>query len=130
MSKMSEFVAFQALVELLRKNNKEYLLDEAYQRCKAQEKKPKEEVTNEVKALYKEFTPEQISAEIAQIVKPVDLDLEIEVIYQTLEGLHEACPNHTGDWYFSGDYPTPGGNKVVNKAFIYYMEKINERAYA
>ena len=82
---MSEFVAFQALVELLRKNNKEYLLDEAYQRCKAQEKKPKEEVTNEVKALYKEFTPEQISAEIAQIVKPVDLDLEIEVIYQTLE---------------------------------------------
>lgn len=80
--------------------------------------------------MYKEFTPEQISAEIAQIVKPVDLDLEIEVIYQTLEGLHEACPNHTGDWYFSGDYPTPGGNKVVNKAFIYYMEKINERAYA
>ncbi|MEP7321759.1 MAG: amidophosphoribosyltransferase [Saprospiraceae bacterium] len=130
MSKMSEFVAFQALVELLKKANKEYLLDETYQRCKAQEKLPKEEVSNEVKALYKEFTPEEISAEIAKIVKPSDLDLEIDVLYQSLEGLHAACPNHTGDWYFSGDYPTPGGNKVANRAFTNYMERINERAYA
>ena len=130
MSKMGEFVAFQALVNLLTRNRKEYLLDEAYSRCKAQEKLPKEEVKNEVKALYKEFSPEEISAEIGRIVKPAELDIEIEVIYQTLEGLHAACPNHTGDWYFSGDYPTPGGNKVVNRAFINYMEKINERAYA
>lgn len=130
MSKMSEFVAFQALVELLKKANKEYLLDETYQRCKAQEKLPKEEVSNEVKALYKEFTPEEISAEIAKIVKPSDLDIEIDVLYQSLEGLHAACPNHTGDWYFSGDYPTPGGNKVANRAFTNYMERINERAYA
>ncbi len=130
MSKMSEFVAFQALVELLKKNNKGYLLEETYVRCKAQEKLEKEDVVNEVKALYKEFTPTQISKEIARIVKPVDIDIEIEVIFQTLEGLHAACPNHTGDWYFSGDYPTPGGNKVVNRAFINYMEKINERAYA
>jgi amidophosphoribosyltransferase len=130
MSKMSEFVAFQALVELLRKNNKAYLLDETYQRCKMQEKVPKEDAINEVKALYKEFTAEEISGEIARIVKPIDLDIEIEVIYQGLEGLHAACPNHTGDWYFSGDYPTPGGNKVANRAFTNYMEKINERAYA
>ncbi|MEO5582687.1 MAG: amidophosphoribosyltransferase [Saprospiraceae bacterium] len=130
MSKMSEFVAFQALVELLKKNNKEYLLDETYQRCKAQEKLPKDEVINQVKALYKEFTPEEISAEIAMIVKPSDLDIEIDVLYQSLEGLHAACPNHTGDWYFSGDYPTPGGNKVANRAFTNYMERINERAYA
>lgn len=130
MSKMSEFVAFQALVELLKKNKKEYLLDETYARCKSQEKLPKEDVTNEVKALYKEFSPEEISAEIARIVKPPDLDVEIDVIYQSLEGLHAACPNHTGDWYFSGDYPTPGGNKVANRAFTNYMEKINERAYA
>jgi amidophosphoribosyltransferase len=127
---MGEFVAFQALVNLLTRNQKEYLLDETYSRCKAQEKLPKEEVKNEIKALYKEFTPEEISAEIGRIVKPTDLEIEIEVIYQTLEGLHAACPNHTGDWYFSGDYPTPGGNKVVNRAFINYMEKINERAYA
>lgn len=130
MSKMSEFVAFQALVELLKKNKKEYLLEETYQRCKIQEKIPKEEVVNEVQALYREFTPEEISAEIARIVKPGDLDVEIEVIYQSLEGLHDACPNHTGDWYFSGNYPTPGGNKVANRAFTNYMEKINERAYA
>ncbi len=130
MSKMSEFVAFQALVELLKKNKKEYLLHEAYQRCKAQEKKVKEEVTNEVRALYQEFTPEEISAEIGRIVKPEELDIEVELIYQSLEGLHDACPNHTGDWYFSGNYPTPGGNRVVNRAFINYMEKINERAYA
>ncbi len=130
MSKMGEFVAFQALVNLLSRNNKAYLLDETYSRCKAQEKLPKEEVKNEVKALYREFSPEEISAEIGRIVKPAELDIEIEVIYQTLEGLHAACPNHTGDWYFSGDYPTPGGNKVVNRAFINYMEKINERAYA
>lgn len=130
MSKMSEFVAFQALVELLKKNNKEYLLDETYQRCKAMEKIPKEDVINQVKALYNEFTPEEISAEIARIVKPGDLDIEIDVIYQSLEGLHAACPNHTGDWYFSGDYPTPGGNKVANRAFTNYMERINERAYA
>jgi amidophosphoribosyltransferase len=130
MSKMSEFVAFQALVELLKKNNKEYMLDETYQRCKAMEKLPKEDVVNQVKALYKEFTPEEISAEIALIVKPSDLDIEIDVVYQSLEGLHAACPNHTGDWYFSGDYPTPGGNKVANRAFTNYMERINERAYA
>ena len=129
MSILSKFVAFQALVELLKENGKEYLLDEAYERCKAQENLPKEEVTNEVIALYNEFTNEEISHKISQIVTPPNILPEVEVIFQSLESLHEACPKHKGDWYFSGLYPTPGGNRVINRAFINFMEKTNVRAY-
>lgn len=129
MSILGKFVAFQALVELLKENNKEYLLDEAYERCKAQENLPKEEVTNEVIALYEQFTYEEISHKISQIVTPSNIETEVEVIFQTLEGLHEACPKHKGDWYFSGNYPTPGGNRVINRSFINFMEKTNARAY-
>ena len=129
MSKMKDFVAFRALVALLKENGKEQLLEEAYQRCKAQEHLPKEEIINEVKALYDHFSAEEISKKIAQIVTPKGIKPKVEVIYQTIEGLHAACPNHLGDWYFTGNFPTPGGNKVVNKAFINYMEGRDERAY-
>ncbi len=129
MSKMNEFVAFRGLVELLKEQGKESLMQECYERCKAQLELPKEEITNELKALYAEVTAEEISDRIAQIVSPKDFKVEVKVIYQTLEGLRASCPNHTGDWYFSGNYPTPGGNKVVNKAFINYMEGRDVRSY-
>lgn len=129
MSKMKEFVAFRALVELLKENGKEHILDEAYYRCLDQVSLPKEQIVNQVVGLYDHFTTEEISKKIAEIVKPPEIDIPVDVIYQTIEGLHQACPEHTGDWYFSGDYPTPGGNRVVNRAFINYMEKKNVRAY-
>ncbi|MEM9917463.1 MAG: amidophosphoribosyltransferase [Bacteroidota bacterium] len=129
MSRLKDFVAFRALVELLNEHDKADLLEEAYERCKAQVDLPKEEVTNELAPLYDVFTYEQISAKIAEIVTPIGIKPKVEVIYQTLEGLHTACPNHSGDWYFSGKFPTPGGNKVVNRAFINYMERCDQRAY-
>lgn len=129
MSKMGEFVAFRALVELLKENGKEHLLQEVYQACKEQEKLPKEQMTNQVQRLYEEFSYEEVSARIAKIVTPSNIKPEIEVIYQTIEGLQKACPNNNGDWYFSGNYPTPGGNRVVNRSFMYYMEGRDERAY-
>jgi len=129
MSKMGEFVAFNALIALLRRDGKEHLLQEVYERCKASEDLPLEEMRNEVRVLYAEYDAETISAEIARIVTPPGLDIEVEVLYQTLENLHTACPTNRGDWYFSGRYPTPGGNRVVNRAFINFMEKRNVRAY-
>jgi amidophosphoribosyltransferase len=129
MAKLGDFVAFQAMVELLRESNREELMDEAYGKAKAQEDLPHEEIVNVVKELYKPFTAEQISAKIAQLIRPDDLKAEFDIIYQSIEGLHHACPNNLGDWYFTGDYPTPGGNKVANKAFINYMEGKNVRAY-
>ena len=129
MSRMNEFVAFRALVELLRENNKEYLLEEAYHRCIAQVELPDHEVKNQVAPLYDEFTYKEISKKIGILLTPPGIEPEVEVIYQTIEGLHKAIPTHNGDWYFSGNYPTPGGNRVVNKAFINYMEKSTARAY-
>ena len=129
MSIMGDFVAFKALVEILEEQGKRHLLDECYQRCKAQMNLPKEQITNEVKSLYAEVTEDCISKRIAKIVTPEDLKIEVDVIFQSIDGLHEACPNHTGDWYFTGDYPTPGGNKVVNRSFMYYMDGVKERAY-
>jgi amidophosphoribosyltransferase len=129
MSKMGDFIAFRAMLTLLSETNQIHLLDEVYQKCKAQEHLPKEQVNNEVKTLYKNFTAEQISDKIAELVKPADCKAEVKIIFQKIEDLHRACPNHTGDWYFTGNFPTPGGNKVVNRAFINYMEGKNERAY-
>lgn len=129
MSKMKEFVAFRALVELLKEESKEHLLDEAYQRCKEQENLPKEEINNELASIYDLFSYERVSDKIAEIVTPEGIKPKIEVIYQTIEGLHKACPNNNGDWYFSGNYPTPGGNRVVNRAFMYFMEGKDVRAY-
>ncbi len=129
MSRLKDFVAFQAMLALLKDRNKEHLLQEVYAKCKAQEKSPKEEVVNHVKELYDLFTDDEISDKISEIIRPADLTAEVKVIYQSIENLHIACPDHKGDWYFSGDYPTPGGNKVVNKAFINFMEGVTARAY-
>ena len=129
MSRMNEFIAFKALVALLKETGQEYLLHQTYSRCKAQEKKKSTEIRNEVKYLYSNFTYDEISKKIAELVTPEGINPEIEVIYQTVENLHKAIPNHTGDWYFTGDYPTPGGNKVVNKAFINFMEGNEDRSY-
>ena len=129
MSRLKDFVAFRALLELLKENNLEHKLDETYNLCKLEMQKPVEEMQNMVIALYKLFTPRQISDKIAQIVTPENFEPEVEIIFQTVEDLHIACPGHTGDWYFTGDFPTPGGNKITNRAFIYFMEKNTARAY-
>jgi amidophosphoribosyltransferase len=129
MSKLGDFVAFNALVALLKENNMEHELWVTYEQCKAQESLPKENIKNELVRLYNMFKYEEITRKITQIVTPSDIAPTIEVIYQTVESLHIACPNYTGDWYFSGNYPTPGGNAVVNKAFMNYMENKNVRAY-
>lgn len=129
MSKMGEFVAFRALISLLRRDGKTHLLDEAYRRCKDSESLPLADIRNEVRPLYDEYDAETISAEIARLVTPEGLHIPVEVIYQTLEDLHASCPQHRGDWYFSGLYPTPGGNRVVNRAFVNFMENRNVRAY-
>ncbi len=129
MSKMKDFSAFQALVALLDKTGRTPLMQEVYERCKAAADLPKEEQKNEVKVLYDHFSPEEIARKMAELIRPKDFEPELEFIFQTIEGLHEAIPNHKGDWYFSGDYPTPGGNAVVNRAFVYFMEGINKRGY-
>ena len=130
MSKMKNFAAFVALVELLHDNNKEHLLEETYKRCKASALLPEKDMKNEVQALYSEFTYEEISEKIGVMLTPKDIKPEVKIIYQTVDALHEACPNHKGDWYFSGNYPTQGGVRIVNQAFINYMEKVDARAYA
>ena len=129
MSRMGEFVAFTAAIELLKDRKLEHIIQEPYEKCKAQENLPKEEIRNFVKDIYKPFSAEEISQKIAEMVRPEDIDAEVEVIYQSLEDLHAASPGHTGDWYFSGDFPTPGGMRVVNNAFINYVEGNNKRAY-
>lgn len=129
MSKMKDFAAFRALVKLLEENNKEDLLDQVYYKCKAQVELPISEMKNEVIALYDEFTYEEISNKIAEMLTPIGTKPEVEIIYQTIENLHKACPNNKGDWYFTGNYPTKGGNRVINWAFINYMEKKDVRAY-
>jgi amidophosphoribosyltransferase len=129
MAKLGDFVAFNAAVELLEENNMEHVLEEVYHKCVEQLENPGLPPVNHVKEIYAPFTPEQVSKKIAQIVRPKDLKAELEIIYQKIEDLHAACPNHKGDWYFSGNYPTPGGNKVVNRAFVNYMKGSNERAY-
>jgi len=129
MSKMNSFVAFNALIALLEEDGKEHLVEETYHRCMEANQRPLAKITNELKPLYDIYTQEQISHKISQILTPRDLDIEVTVIYQSIENLHKACPNNTGDWYFSGNYPTQGGNRVVNRAFINYFEKSDVRAY-
>lgn len=129
MAKLNDFVAFRAAVELLKETGRQHIINEVYRKCKAQENYPRTGIKNYVKEIYAPFTDEQISAKIAELLTPVDISAKVSIVYQTLAGLHEAIPDHPGDWYFSGDYPTPGGNKVVNKSFINYIEGRNERAY-
>ena len=129
MAVLDKFIAFNATIELLKDTNQEHVIDEVYRKCKEQENLPKEEIVNYVKEIYKQFKAEQVSAKIAELLKPDDCNAEVEIIYQTIENLHQACPNDTGDWYFTGNYPTPGGNKVVNTSFINYVEGKDGRAY-
>ena len=129
MSKMNNFVAFRALIALLKENGKMKSLEKAYKRCKAQEGLPVDNIVNHVAPLYALFTYDEVSNKIAEIITPEGIKPEVMVIYQTIPDLHKACPGNTGDWYFSGNYPTPGGNRVVNRAFINYMEDRDERAY-
>jgi amidophosphoribosyltransferase len=127
MARMGDFIAFQAAVALHEDRGTRGELDVIYKKCKDQE--PKEQVKNYVQEVYAPFTTDEINAKISELLRPEGIQAEVQIIYQTLEGLHAACPDHTGDWYFSGNYPTPGGNKVVNRAFVYYMEGRTERAY-
>ncbi len=129
MSRMGEFVAFEAAISLLKEQGEDSVILDTYQKCKASASLPKEQASNYVKAIYEQFTDQQISDRIAQIITPKEINCEVHVIYQTLDNLHKACPDHTGDWYFSGNFPTPGGNKVVNRAFVNWMEGKNQRAY-
>ncbi len=122
MAKMSEFCAFRAAIALLKESGRQHVIDEVYRKSKAQENLPKEEIVNYVTEIYEPFTQDEISVKIAQMLTPTEVDCPVELVYQTIEGLHQACPNHRGDWYFSGDYPTPGGTRMVNKAFINYYE--------
>ena len=129
MAVLNKFIACEAAIALLKEKGKENLLDELYEKALVEYEKPKEEQVNVVKEIYAQFTSEEISAKIAQLIKPSDLKAELEIIYQSVEGLHDACPEHTGDWYFTGNYPTPGGTRVSNKAFINFMQGKNVRAY-
>lgn len=129
MARMGDFIAFNAAIELLKQNGKQHIIDEVYQKCKTQISLPKEQIKNYVKEIYKPFSASEISHKIAELLTPSDIKSEVQIIYQSIENLHQACPGHTGDWYFTGDYPTPGGNKVVNRAFINYIEGNAGRAY-
>ncbi len=136
MARIGDLVAFRAAIALLEENNMEHIVDETYHRCKEQlesgvnhPEKNGAGMKNFVRMIYQPFSAEQISAKIAQLVKPENCHAELEIIFQKIEDLHSACPDHRGDWYFSGNYPTPGGNKVVSRAFVNYIEGINARAY-
>ncbi|HRG21055.1 MAG TPA: amidophosphoribosyltransferase [Saprospiraceae bacterium] len=129
MSRMSEFIAFKATIDLLQESGQQSLIDEVYKLCKEEEQKPLEKMVNHVKKIYEPFTDEEISARIAKLVTADGIIPQVDVIFQTVESLHVACPNDKGDWYFTGDYPTLGGVRVVNRAFINYIEDVKERSY-
>ena len=124
MARMEEFIAFRAAIELLKDNHNSQIITDVYEKCKAQEHTPAEEMLNYVKDIYAPFTDEDISTKMVEMLRPTDVTTPIEIVYQTVDGLHKDCPSHSGDWYFSGDYPTPGGVKLLNKAFINYYENI------
>jgi len=129
MSKLGDFIAFKAAIALLKENNKECILHNIYNHCKELARTNQLHIENMVRQVYKPFSTQEISDKIAQFITPEELNIPVEVIYQTIESLHSACPTNTGDWYFTGNYPTPGGNRVVNKAFMNYMEGKNIRSY-
>jgi amidophosphoribosyltransferase len=129
MSKMGDFIAFNAAVELMKERGKAECLKQLLEKCKELQRNNQLHTENVVQQLYKQFTTEEISAKIAQLITPPGLDIPVQVIFQSIETLHQSCPNNLGDWYFTGNYPTPGGNRVVNKAFMNYMEGKNVRGY-
>jgi len=129
MSKLGDFIAFRAAIELLKERNKTCVIDDVHQKIQEMERCNKLHVENVVRHIYKPFTTEEISDKIAQLITPKGMNIPVQVIYQTIEDLHECCPTNTGDWYFTGNYPTPGGNRVVNKAFLNYVEGKDVRGY-
>lgn len=129
MVKLGDFIAFRAAIELLRETEKDNVINEVYKKSKYQEGFPKEKYVNYVKEIYAPFTPEEISDKIARMLHTSEINAELKIVYQSIENLHKACPNDLGDWYFSGDYPTPGGNKVVSRAFVNFIEGREVRAY-
>ena len=129
MSKLGDFIAFRAVIALVNDHQKEHHLTELHEKCKELMRSGLLHTENVVKQLYKLFTTEEISAKIAELITPKGVGFPVQVIFQTIESLHKACPTNTGDWYFTGNYPTPGGNRVVNKAFINFMEGKNVRGY-
>jgi amidophosphoribosyltransferase len=129
MAKLGDFIAFKAIVEMLHERGMETLINRIYEEAKDEVLKPVGKIRNLVKELYEPFSADEISAKISAMLRNSEINAEVEVVYQSIEGLHEACPNHTGDWYFTGDYPTPGGNRVVNQSFLNYIEGRDERAY-
>jgi amidophosphoribosyltransferase len=122
MARMSEFCAFRAAIQLLKDRNMQYVIDDVYTKCKTQEHLPKEKIVNYVTEIYSPFTQKEVSDKIASMLANGSIGCEVELVYQTIVGLDKACPNHKGKWYFTGEYPTPGGNRLVNKAFINYYE--------
>lgn len=129
MAKLGDFIAFQAAIELLKDHNKYSLVDEVYQQCKKAEKEGELKEENFVKRIYSSFSDDQVSGKVAELLTHDKINAEVTIIFQTVANLHIACPGHTGDWYFTGEYPTPGGNKVVNRSFINYVEGVDKRAY-
>ncbi|PKP19086.1 MAG: amidophosphoribosyltransferase, partial [Bacteroidetes bacterium HGW-Bacteroidetes-23] len=129
MAKLEGLVAFRAVLELLKESNQYSIIDEVYKKCKFQEKFKDGEIVNYVKEIYAPFTDQQVSDKIAEMLSSSDTKAEVKIIFQTVANLHIACPNHLGDWYFTGDYPTPGGNRVVNRAFMNFYEGKDARAY-
>ena len=129
MAKLGDFVAFRAAIELLKETGQAGVINSVYKNCKSQQNLPKEEMINYIKDIYRPFTDDQISDKIAQILTPTGMKAKVKIVFQTIENLHQACPNDLGDWYFTGNYPTPGGNRVVNTSFINYIEGRNQRAY-
>jgi amidophosphoribosyltransferase len=129
MAELGKFAAFNTTIELLKETGQGHIIEEVFQKCYEQRNLPKEEIVNFVKEIYKPFSDDQISKKMAEMLKPDECQAEVELVFQTVENLHLACPDHLGDWYFTGDYPTPGGNKVVNTSFIRYYEGKDGRAY-
>jgi amidophosphoribosyltransferase len=129
MSKLGDFIAFRAAIALLIESGQEKLMSDILDQCKSLEEKNLLHSENLVRQIYKPFSTEEISAKIAELITPKEINIPVDVIYQTIETLHKACPTNTGDWYFTGNYPTPGGNRVCNKAFMNYMEGKNVRGY-
>lgn len=129
MARIDKFIAFNAAIELLKETGNQHVIEKVYKKCKQQENLPKEEIVNYVQEIYAGFTAQEVSDKIAELLKPEDCNAEIQIVYQSIDNLHKACPNDLGDWYFTGNYPTPGGNRVVNSAFINYVEGRDQRAY-
>jgi amidophosphoribosyltransferase len=129
MAKLGDFVAFRAAIELLKETHQTHIIDDVYRRCRDSLNSNERNMPNHVKAIYKPFDADTVSAKISQLLNPVGINAEVVILFQSIEGLRESCPNHTGDWYFTGDYPTPGGNKVCNRSFVNFVEGRNERAY-